>query len=116
NSTSLTPISSAPSLTISNPINGSAYLMTRVSPQGCLDSTKYTLFQSVPGSVSLTANKVICPGATNGEVVLTLNSVGAYSGSNYFVVSSTGSTSPYTSSVNPTSLNQFTASNLSANG
>jgi hypothetical protein len=107
----------ASSYTVTNPTNGGIYHLTYITSQGCQDSLKITLVSVSPGTLILVSNPVICQGATNGSVALTMYAApGAVGGNNWFTLSSTGTTSPYSSSVNPTSSTTFSANNLSAGG
>lgn len=54
-------------------LNGSIYHLRYTSPQGCADSLKFTLVStSSSGSVTVSHNPLVCPGSSNGSVVLTI--------------------------------------------
>ncbi len=118
----LTPITStlggnASSYTVCTPLNYSIYRLSYISAQGCHDSLQITLIAGVPGSFSVSYNPIICAGASNGTVVLSmLPMVGSSPGSNSFSVFSTGTTSAYSSSLSSSTANSFTVTNLSAGG
>lgn len=106
-----------PCYTITNPSNLSTMVVGFTTPFGCRDSVQYTLVSVAPGSLSLVSNPLICSGATNGSITLNMiPSSGSQPGLNFFSVISTGTTSSYSSSVNLSSSNTFTAGNLSAGG
>jgi len=100
-----------------SPSNGSIYYLTYLSNQGCEDSIAFNLASTPPGFVSVLYNPLVCLGSTNGVVILQISPAsGAPAGSNSFSVFSTGTTSAYSASTNPTYANTFTALNLSAGG
>jgi hypothetical protein len=108
----------ASSLTVTNATNNMIYSLGYLSPYGCRDSIRYTLVATTPGSVGVTYNKLICPGASNGSVVVSMiPAAGSPPATNSFSVFSTGTATPvYTAAVNSSSSYSFSASNLSAGG
>lgn len=112
-----TLVSNNNSYTLNNPVNGGFVHVKYTTLQGCQDSIKYILQQTSPGSVSILSNKIICPGANDGRIVLLLNPAqSAPPGQNSFSVFSTGSTPQYSVWGNYLSSNTFTLNNLAAGG
>ena len=112
-------IGTLPNFTVSqaysgiSPVANAVYWLSYTTPQGCKDSIKFTLVQSAPGLIVVPPPKVICVGATNGTATVNMSPApGAPGGFNYFQVSSTGTMTPYTQSVNPTSATTFTVNGL----
>lgn len=107
----------APSYTVSSPVQGSIYNLGYTSFFGCRDSIQYFLLSSIPGSLNLSSNPPICQNGTNGTVVFSMTPASGTSfGQNYYVLSSTGTTSAYSASLYPAYSNVFTASGLLAGG
>jgi len=115
--TTPTLVSTASSYTAS-PISANYYWLSYITGQGCKDSIRYSLAVAVPGSLTAAAAKAGCNSGLGGGVglITLIPSTAAPFGSNYFIVNSTSITPFYNSFLNPTSLNSYTAVNLSANG
>jgi hypothetical protein len=93
---------------ISGQAGGSILRAGFVSTAGCRDSVVYTLTSVAPGSVSITHTNLICPGASNGSVIVTMfPAPGSPTGSNVFSLTATGNTPPYVSGLGPTSSATF---------
>jgi len=115
--TTPTLVSTSPSYTDA-PASTNYYWSSYITTQGCKDSTRYSLVSALPGTISAVVTKPGCsasPGGGSAVITMTPSS-SAPTGLNYYWVSSTGSTPFYSSSVNPTPSNTYTAVNLSANG
>jgi len=105
----------ASSYTVNPATNGSIYRLSYLSSQGCQDSLLFTLLASAPGNMSISYPNIICPGANNGQALITLTpAIGAPSGNNYFIVNSLNILPLYSSSIHPTSSNTFSLNGLSA--
>ncbi|PBQ32645.1 hypothetical protein CNR22_12980 [Sphingobacteriaceae bacterium] len=117
----LTPITASlggtsSSFTLSSPVNLSNITVAYTN-NGCRDSLNYVLVSIPGGNLSTLGSLLACPGSTNGIVTISMTPASTVSTiTNFFSVSSTGTTTAYSSSINPTPLNTFTASNLSAGG
>jgi len=118
----LSPISASlggtsSSYTVSNPVNGSIYYLSYTSAQSCQDSIKMYLISVSPGSLILASNPLVCNGATNGSITLNMfPASGSVPGNNWFSLVSTGTTTAYSVSINPTASNTFTAAGLVSSG
>lgn len=107
----------APSYTVTNPVNGWFYTLAFDDFNGCRDSIKYYLAPTPPGSLTIKSNLLACPNATNATAVFSLTPAsGSPPGFNTLLVGSTGTTSSYVMTVSPTPANVFTANLLSAGG
>ncbi len=107
----------ASSLTVTSPANNQIYTLTYQNPYGCHDSLRINLIATIPGSLGVSYNSTICPGATNGNVVLSMGpAIGAPFGLNTYSVFSTGTTTPYSASLVNSSATTFSLNNLSAGG
>ena len=106
-------LGTAMNYTVVNPVNQSIWWLSYLSQFGCQDSVKFTLVASSPGVLGTPVVSWICPGGTNGTAVISLTpAAGAPPGINSWSVYATGNTPAYSSSVYPTSANQYTATNL----
>ena len=107
----------APNYTVANPVNLGVYGLGFLSTQGCRDSIRFTLVASNPGIMSVSYNKTVCTGATDGEVVISLTpAIGAPTGNNFYIFNSYGATLPMTSSVVSTSNLSFSVTGLFQGG
>lgn len=105
------------SYTLTAPVHGSHVYLGFNSIYGCRDTIVYTLVSVPLGSLAISSNPVVCPNTVNGLAVISLTpSIGSPSGLNYYSVVSTGTTSPYSSTLSSTALNTFTATGLTAGG
>jgi hypothetical protein len=116
-----TPISgtigTAPSLTVSSPVNGAIYRLRYLTAQGCRDSIIYTLQSTSSPTVTSVLPYPACQGGTNGQANITLLTLsGQITGLNSYSVWSTGTTPTYVSTLSLSSSNTYTANNLSAGG
>lgn len=104
------------SFTISSPVNLS-HITVAYTMNGCRDSLNYVLFSIPGGTVSTLGSLLACPGSTNSSITLSMTpATNTLSAQSFFSVSSTGSTSAYSATLNPLLVNSFTATNLSAGG
>ena len=60
-------------LQIANAVSGNIYTLVYTMPSGCKDSIKYTLSQVSGGNTYVNNIQNVCPGGTNGSVVLNLS-------------------------------------------
>lgn len=103
--------------TISNPVHSGVYHLKYLSAQGCNDSLKFTLVQTPPGTLSTVSNSTVCAGASNGVTVFSINpSTFAGSQGAFFLVTSTGNTPAYSSSLVIPGAYTFTATGLTGGG
>lgn len=106
-------LGTAMNYTVVNPVNQSIWWLSYLSQFGCQDSVKFTLVSSSPGVLGTPVVSWICPGGNNGTAVISLTpAAGAPPGINSWSVYATGTTPAYSSSLYPTSSNQYTATNL----
>lgn len=109
----------APSLTVNSPANGSKVRLRYTTAQGCNDTIIYTLWQTqAQPMVTALFNGLVCEGSSNAQSTVNLipGSGGYNTGNNYYYVSSTGSTSPYSVSVAASVSTVFTLAGLHAGG
>ncbi|MDI9340619.1 MAG: gliding motility-associated C-terminal domain-containing protein [Sediminibacterium sp.] len=106
------PIGTAPSLTVTNPVNNSIYTVVYTTPQGCKDSIRYKLIATPPGQLSVMNIALICPGANTGTAnVIISPAANAPIGQNTYSI--TGPSS-YTAGAGPLTSNTFVPTGLSA--
>lgn len=67
------PVGTNDTLYINNAVAGDEYTLVYTNGSGCRDSIKYTLTQIAGGSSYFSDISNVCPGSTNGSVVLNLN-------------------------------------------
>jgi hypothetical protein len=104
----------SPTLTVFNATTGSTYWLSYMTYQGCRDSVQYLLGSTSPGS-STTFTTLTCPNQNIGTATISINpSSGSQVGLNSFYVSSTGTTTPFSASLFPTSATIFTLGLLPA--
>jgi hypothetical protein len=97
--------------TVSSPCNGCIYRVRYTSPQGCLDSIKFTLIPIPGGSLSIVFNTVICQGASTG--LATFSITGPTLNTPTFSIFSVGNTPSYSAVGSPTGTSAYSANNLS---
>lgn len=107
------PVGNNDTLYVSPVTNGSAYNLTYTNAFGCKDSIQFVLSQIAGGDAFLSDKVNVCPGSSNGSVVLNLNTTfpAPY---NYSVKSSTAtvintSSSATTMTVSPLAQGNYTA-------
>lgn len=106
------PVGTAPTLTVTNPINGAFYTVAYTTPQGCKDSIRYKLVATPPGQLSVMNISPICTGAATGtaNVIITPAS-NAPIGQNTYSI--TGPSS-YSAGAGPLTSNTFVPTGLGA--
>jgi len=107
------PAGNNDTLYVSPVTNGAAYNLTYTNAFGCKDSIQFVLSQIAGGDAYLSDKVNVCPGSSNGSVVLNLNTTfpAPY---NYSVKSSTAtvintSSSATTMTVSPLAQGNYTA-------
>jgi len=101
---------------ISASIN-SYFSLSYLTNQGCRDSVIFALYNVQPGYPPNITTQLSCSGSNTGLAAISFTpSASAPTASNSFFVYSTGTTPTYSSYLNPTSLNSYTANNLPGNG
>jgi hypothetical protein len=116
-----TPISpgaggTAPAYTVTNAINNSTYVVAYTTPQGCRDSLGITVSSVVPGSINTISNPPVCLNSNNGSAIFSLTPAQGSAGNNSFAVVSTGTTTAFSASQNPTTFSSYSVTGLSSNG
>ncbi|MBC7695455.1 MAG: T9SS type A sorting domain-containing protein [Burkholderiales bacterium] len=69
------PNGTSDTLSISNPINGSNYTVVYTNAGNCRDSIRYIINQVAGGSIYINNIANVCPGNSNGSVVLNLSPI-----------------------------------------
>lgn len=92
------PIGTNDSLFANDVTTGSVFTLVYINPQGCKDSIKYILNQIAGGSTYISNIKNVCPGNTNGEAVVHLNT-NAAPNYTYIVTGPNNSTTSITNTV-----------------
>lgn len=106
------PLGTAPTYTVSNPVNGSFYTLVYTTAQGCKDSVRYQLASTPPGALSIMNIAPICPSATNGTANVVISpAANAPIGQNTYSITGPGS---YFMGGGPLTSNTFVPSGLGA--
>lgn len=99
-------------LIINSPNNNDQYTLVYTTPQGCVDSIRYTLIRTGTNNVFISNISNTCMGSMNGSVTINLYSVNS-GPFNYYVYSQSGLITNIATSSTSLSLNSLAIGNYS---